>query len=246
MHSVNLWDALSFSPGAGDVTLETDMPGLQTDDSNLIIKAAKLIMNKADINYPIHIKLQKNIPMGAGLGGGSSNAAAVLKSLNALFDLKIPRPDLMELGKTLGADVPFCLLGGTALAEGIGEKLTPLNPLPPCHIVLVCPPIHVSTKEVFGRLIGGAKKNKTPEFINSGCLHKIAKNLYNVFTPITVSLHPLVGQLISDLNENGAIGASMTGTGSTVFGIFEDEDNAKYACNILRDKHPQSKVFHCN
>ena len=245
MQRLDLHDTLCISHGENGVSLETNMPGLATGDNNLVIKAAKLLMQECGINQPLHIKLQKKIPMGAGLGGGSSNAAATLHGLNQRFGLDIPLSDLLKMGQILGADVPFCLLGGTALAEGIGEKLTPLNPHPHCYIVLACPPIHVSTKEIFQKLKNYSTENsgsflKTYE---SNDISLIAKKLFNAFTSVTAKMHPLINTLISDLQNNGALGAGMTGTGSTVFAYFNNEHNAQKACNILEQHHKDTKFF---
>jgi len=246
MQSLDLHDTLTILPGKSGIVLETNMPGVPTDDSNLVVKAAKLLMSECGINQPLHIKLQKKIPMGAGLGGGSSNAAATLHGLNRLFGLDIPLPKLLKMGQTLGADVPFCLLGGTALAEGIGEKLTPLKPHPPCYIMLACPPIHVSTKEIFNKLGGFCKTENADRFLEayeSEDISLIAKNLFNTFTPITAKIHPLINTFIANLQATGALGASMTGTGSTVFVYFNNEHNAQKACNILMQQYPDTKFF---
>jgi len=248
MQSVGLCDTLqiSIAPAqAEQIILETDHPNLPTDGSNLIVKAAKLLVCEYGISESINIKLQKQIPMGAGLGGGSSNAAATLHGLNHLLELGITPEKLMQMGKTLGADVPFCLLGKSALAKGIGEILTPLPPHPPCHIVLACPPIHISTAETFGRL-----KDFNPPSVESflqsyytSDISKIAETFFNTFTPITAGLHPIISTLITSLQAHGALGASMTGTGSTVFGYFNNENDARRVCNILKHHHPDIKFF---
>ena len=249
MQTINLRDRLVISKCAAQETpvkLEVNIPNLPTDDTNLVVKAAKLLMGKYNICEPVHITLEKRIPMGAGLGGGSSNCAATLHGLNKLFDLNIPLNKLMELGKTLGADVPFCLMGGTALAEGIGEKLTPLPPYPHCYVVLACPNIHVSTGEIFGRIghhFPPANIEKFMSAYESGDITRIAQNFENTFTPITAELYPQISTLITDLQNQGALGACMTGTGSAVFAYFNDENKAQKACNILQHTHKNTKFF---
>jgi len=255
MQAVNLCDSLviqKLDNTAGPVQLDINTPNLPTGDKNLVVKAAKLLMQEYNIAQPIHIKLTKRIPIGAGLGGGSSDCAATLHGLNQLFELKISLDRLMEMGATLGADVPFCLLantrGGTALAKGIGEKLTPLPPHPNCYVVLACPPIHVSTKKIFSKLRLNAKNinYKLDKFMSAyktQDIAQIAENFKNTFTSVTSSIHPQISNLITDLQNQGALGAEMTGTGSAVFAYFNNENNAKKTCDILQAVHTDTKFF---
>jgi len=248
LHDTLLIQKLYDAPSL--ITLSVDIPNLPTDDTNLVVKAAKLLMQEYGITQPIQITLTKRIPMGAGLGGGSSDCAATLHGLNQLFDLKIPMDKLMEMGKALGADVPFCLFaniqGSTAFAKGIGEKLVSLSPHPHCYIVLACPPIHVSTKEIFGKLRLEATNYNLDKFMlayEAQDIAKIAQNFENTFTPITSAIHPQISALIADLQNHGALGAAMTGTGSAVFAYFDDEDIAQSACDILQAAYTNTKFF---
>jgi len=259
MQTVNLCDNLLLhkvkkNHNTNLVQLSTNIPKLPIDNKNLVVKAANLFMKDNNITHPVQIKLNKRIPIGAGLGGGSSDCAAALLGLNQLFDLKIPLSELMEMGKTLGADVPFCLLanihGGAALAKGIGEKLTPLPPHPNCNIILAYPQIHISTKKIFKQLnFEGTFTKEHPQLdsfmaaYESRDIAQIAKNFKNTFTPITSGLHPQISTIITDLQNQGALGASMTGTGSTVFAYFDNEDNAKTACNTLQKNHTNTRFF---
>jgi len=257
MQSVGLCDELRFEIGNGSgepVELEI-APGIQQSRpqncnvlhagaDNLVVKAANLFLKTYNITTPVKIILDKHIPIGAGLGGGSSNAAATLQGLNCLFGLNIPQEELATLGVQLGADVPFCITGGTALATGIGEKLTPLVPHPPCHILLACPPVHVSTGEIFGMLkqpkLDSRILTKLEGFFtacNSKDVSQIAQHLENIFTPITSVMHPQITTLITDMKNHGALNASMTGTGATVFAYFENEHTARQAYDILQEKH---------
>jgi len=251
MQTVGLCDNLSiYMQEEQDrlVTLETNVPYLPTGDSNLVVKAAKLLMHECKINCPVRIKLEKRIPIGAGLGGGSSNAAATLHGLNALFGLTISLDKLMAMGTSLGADVPFCLMGGTALAKGIGEELTPLPPHPPCNIVLACPSIHVSTRKIFSKLPQELPSVNVDRFLSAyetRDIVKIAQNFENTFTPITSGIYPQIANIITDLQNQGALGASMTGTGATVFAYFNDENNAQKACDKLQQVHKNTKFFVC-
>jgi len=217
---------------------------LPTGDDNLVVKAANLFMREYNITTRVKITLDKHIPIGAGLGGGSSNAAATLHGLNRLFSLNISQEELVALGAQLGADVPFCVMGGTALATGIGEKLTPLAPHPLCYILLAYPPIHVSTKEIFNMLqqprLDSCTLAKLDSFFtaySSKDASQIAQHLENAFIPITSSVYPQITTLINDMKTHGALGASMTGTGATVFAYFENEHTAKRACDILQQRH---------
>jgi len=260
MQKIGLRDSLTIAKAQHNtssrlVTLETNAPNLPTNDTNLVVKAANLLIKKYGIASPLAIKLTKRIPMGAGLGGGSSDCAATLLGINQLFDLQIPLDKLMEMGAALGADVPFCIMANgnnaTALAQGIGERLTPLPPHPKCCVVLACPKIHVATGEIFKMLTlrGEASikvQAKLDSFIasyNSKDIFRIANNFYNTFTPVTSKMHPQISTLISDLQNQGAYNAEMTGTGSTVFAYFKNENNAKMVCEILKTKHSDTNFF---
>jgi len=240
-----------FESDWSTVTLTTNAPHIPTDDSNLCVKAAKLLAAHYGIP-PVHITLTKHIPMGAGLGGGSSDCAATLLAIDKFFRLDIPELKLMEMGKTLGADVPFCIFAnmhgtsGAAVATGIGEKLSPLPAMPMCHIVLACPDAHVSTAEVFGEL--AVIKQRQPialftQAYNAQDISQVAHRLYNVFTPITAMRFPIVSRLIEDFCNHGALGASMTGTGATVFAIFDDGNTALRAKEHLQKEHSHTMFF---
>ena len=253
MQRLELCDILSISLSNGSlIQLEINNSNLPADDTNLVVKAAKLIMKEYNITQPIQIKLDKRIPVGAGLGGGSSDCAATLIGLNRLFELNIPTATLMELGKTLGADVPFCIFAnspgnsGTAIAKGIGERLTPMEAHPHCSVVLACPDVHVSTKEIFEKLHYSDNPCRSDNFIsayNTGTPQAIAKIFYNRFTQITSAIHPQITTLITDLQSEGALGAGMTGTGATVFAYFNNENNARVACDKLQQQHKTVKFF---
>jgi 4-diphosphocytidyl-2-C-methyl-D-erythritol kinase len=211
------------------------------------VKAAKFLIKEYDLPRGIKIELTKRIPVGAGLAGGSSNCAAALLGINELFNLKIPLERLIEIGKSLGADVPFCLTGGTAAVEGIGEKITPLPPHPPCCIVIACPNIHVSTAETFKQLDEKNFTKSSPEEILSGFsksnLKKISSSVYNIFTPVTSALYPQIADLIAQFKHVGALGADMSGTGASVFAYFKDEKTASAALNIM--KNSVDEIFIC-
>ena len=248
MQTVSLYDELTFSfNDSFAFEIKTPQINLPADEKNIIVKAAKLLIKEYGLPTGIKIELEKRIPIGAGLAGGSSNCATTLLGINALFDLKIPMEKLIEIGKSLGADVPFCLTGGTAIVEGIGEKITPLPPHPPCYIVIACPKIHVSTKDIFDKLDTNNFKKADPNEILEGLSknnpEKVASSLYNIFTPVTSGLHPQITDLIAQFKELGAQGAEMSGTGASVFAYFKEEKIALRALNKI--KKSVTDVFIC-
>jgi len=256
MQSVDLCDDLIISVDfdAFDKTAQARLicgvSGIPADEKNLVIKAANVLIREYGLKQNLKFELTKRIPMGAGLAGGSSDCAATLLGINKLLNLNIPFEKLIEIGKSLGADVPFCLTSGTAVTEGIGEKIKPLPPHPPCFILIACPEIHVSTAKIFSRFdIKNIKQQnceRRENFINifeKKDLSQIALSLYNIFTPITAGLHPEISDLILKFRNIGALGAEMSGTGSSVFAFFDNEKTAQKAFNII--KKSVTKVFLC-
>lgn len=249
MQSVDLCDDLVIRCGSDNVRLFCDNPLLPTDERNLVVRAATVLMREFNICEGVEIELSKRIPMGAGLAGGSADCAATLVGMNELFGLNIPQSKLLEIGKALGADVPFCLTGGTVLTKGIGEKITTLEPHPPCLIVVACPDIHVSTGEIFSRLNATRCRSKielgsTSQFydtdlilsaISKKNLRQISGSLYNVFTPITAGLHPEIADIILQFKKLGALGSEMSGTGSSVFAYFDNEKSSVMAYNRMKE-----------
>ena len=243
MQTVSLCDELLFRKigKGGEIIFSCNAPHIPKGEENLVIKAAKILFEKFDINDSIEINLTKRIPLGAGLAGGSADCAATLLGLTELLDLDIPIEVLLEIGKTLGADVPFCLTGGTALCEGIGEKITPLAPLDSGFFVIACPKIHISTKEIFEKitLSGRVNARKLQELTQAG----YKKNFFNIFTKVTGKLHPEIYSLIEAFKNQGAFDAEMSGTGSSVYAYFDDEQTALNALNALETN--ATKVFLC-
>jgi len=220
---------ISISKNNNGFQLICSDPALPTDDRNLVTKAAKFLIKEYNIVQPICIQLEKRIPQAAGLAGGSSDCAATLVGINQLFDLNIPLHTLMEIGQRFGADVPFCLLGGTALAEGIGEKLTPLPVHPHCWVLLACPDIYVSTAAIFNKCKPGVSNNIDDMItaLAKGNLRDIAKNFNNDLADVTIKLHPIIQKLINEMITQGAMNAAMSGSGPSVFGYFLDKETAK-------------------
>lgn len=242
MTSVSLTDevTLTVEPGEG-VVVSTDLNFLPIDGRNLAAIAAEKLRAATGADWGrLTIDLRKRIPVCAGTAGGSSDAAAVLRGLNQLCELGLSGEELARIGQMVGADVPYCVQGGTALVEGLGEKLTPLTPLPMCWIVMVKPGFSVSTPELFAK-IDGQKIHSRPdtagmlEALRANDLPGVARRLYNVFEEVLPPRRrALVEELKAELVDFGALGACMTGTGSTVFGLFDRRDSAEYAYDALK------------
>ncbi|MCR4430213.1 MAG: 4-(cytidine 5'-diphospho)-2-C-methyl-D-erythritol kinase [Tepidanaerobacteraceae bacterium] len=235
MQSIALKDRLTIElmpPGSIEVCCNNSE--LLCDESNLAYKAAKLMIEEYNLDAGVKVALEKNIPLAGGLAGGSADAAAVILGMNELFDLKISTEKLMMLGKTIGADVPFCIHGGTALARGIGEMITPLKPVKGLGLLLIKPPYAVSTKQVYSRLDVKNIKTRpdTPAMIQKILredMGAMAKGLCNVLEEVTFKLYPELARIKRELVENGAMGSLMSGSGPTVYGVFETPGDAKKA-----------------
>ena len=234
MQTVGIHDELMLKRTEKGITVTTDSGELPTDENNLIYKAAKLMLETYHITSGLHIHLKKNIPVAAGMAGGSTDAAATFKGVNRLFDLDCTLEELMKLGVQIGADVPYCVMGGTALAEGIGEKLTSLNPAPDCYLLVAKPDIQVSTKYVYEHLDAeGIKKHPDidgmVEAIWEESLQGILDRMGNVLESVTVEKYPIIQKIKDRMRELGALNSLMSGSGPTVFGIFISERQAREA-----------------
>lgn len=244
MQSIGICDTLTLERAERGITLTTDSPELPTDENNLVCRAAALILSKCGISSGVRIHLQKTIPIAAGMAGGSTDAAAAMKGICRLYGLDISQKQLMEYGVSIGADVPYCLMGGTALAEGIGEELTQLPPLPPCHILAAKPNISVSTRYVYEHLdsegIGVHPDIEgMTEAVRAGDLQGVVHRMANVLESVTATAHPVIDALKRRMLALGAAGSLMSGSGPTVFGIFTDKASAAAAFEHL--KHEQLK-----
>ena len=249
MQTIRMYDQLdmrkSVEPG---IHLTTNKKYIPLDENNLVWRAAKLMMDTCGIMEGVSIHLHKVIPVAAGMAGGSSDAAATLVGMNRLFHCGLSKEKLMELGVQIGADVPYCVLRGTALAEGIGEKLTVLPPMPDCWILIGKPGISVSTKYVYTTLdlntdtvhpdIDGMKKA-----LEDGNLYGITERMGNVLQDVTIPAYPEVERIKEQMKALGAVNAMMSGSGPTVFGIFDNEEKAQKACQKLRESGSCQQVF---
>ncbi len=243
MQSVSLYDRLTIETGVGSgIEMTSNLKYLPTDRRNLVVSAAELFYSVSGIKCDgLRIELEKKIPVTAGLAGGSTDAAATLRLLNKAYNTGYSSEQLRAMAVTLGSDIPYCIIGGTALAEGIGDKLTPLPLIPHCYIVICKPAFSVSTPYVFSK-INASKIVLRPdtkgilECISSSDLSGISRRLYNVLEEVTGSEHTVIGEIKSTMLGSGALGSVMSGSGPTVFGIFESSVSAKKAYDAL---HPQ-------
>lgn len=249
MQTVNLYDKLVITvneePG---IRLTTNLGFLPVNEDNLIYKAARLLMDEYDIKKGVDIQLQKFIPVAAGMAGGSTDAAATLIGMNRLFHLNLSKQQLMDYGVKLGADVPYCIAGGTALSEGIGEILTPLPDVPKGYVLVAKPGINVSTRFVYTNL----KLNEVTEHpdidaqiaaIKEQDFRKMAGFMGNVLETVTIPAHPIIQEIKDFMMTEGAVNAMMSGSGPTVFGLFEDKQLAEKACEKLRESRLAKMVF---
>lgn len=239
MQQIGLYDEIYIEKINKGIILETDCEFLPTNISNIAYKAADLMIKRYNINSGLYIYIKKNIPVAAGLAGGSTNAGAVIKGMNTLFELKIGLEEMMKIGGEIGADVPFCILGGGALAEGIGERLTKIQGLRSGWIVLAKPNIGVSTAEAYKNLKLNEIKYRPNtegliEALNRDNLYDVCKNLCNVFEKGIQEKHPIVRKIKRKMLQYGAMGSLMSGSGPSVFGIYKDYEKAKAAYGKLR------------
>lgn len=252
MQTVYLYDEVTIQKReAPGIELKTNLFYLPVDERNIAYKAARLLMDEFGIKEGVSINLKKHIPVAAGLAGGSSNAAAVLVGMNRMFRLGLTEEELMERGVALGADVPYCVMRGTVLAEGIGEILTPLAPLPKCHVLIAKPPISVSTKTVYEKL-DSKEITEHPDIdgviraLEDGDIEQVARSMGNVLERVTIEDYPVIEQIKNVMKANGAIGAMMSGSGPTVFGIYRTRQEAKQAGYEIRRKQLTKQVYVTN
>ena len=252
MQTIYLYDQITITKRKeSGIGLSTNLFYLPVNENNLAYRAAKLLMDEFEIRSGVHIFLEKHIPVAAGMAGGSSNAAAVLYGINRMFDLGLSMEELMKRGVSLGADVPYCIMRGTVLAEGIGEILTPLPPMPRCQIVVAKPPVSVSTKMVYEkidsrRIVEHPDIDGIIEGLKEGDVTKIASRMGNVLEQVTVEEYPVIDKIKKLMNEGGAKGAMMSGSGPTVFGIFTEKSLAKKAALKIREAGLAKQVYVTN
>ena len=250
MQTVDIYDELVFKRRQDpDIILAVDSQDTLGDVSNnLIFRAAKLMKEYFSIKEGIEIYLKKNIPVAAGMAGGSTDAAATMLAMNELFGLGKSKEQLMELAVRLGADIPFCIMGGTALAEGIGEKLTELPAPQKAAILIAKPDIMVSTKDVYENLHLETVE-KHPDIdgmiqaLKDGSLRGVTDRMENILETVTIQLYPVIEEIKSFMKEHGAINALMSGSGPTVFGIYQTEEEAKQAAAALKETKKTRQII---
>lgn len=236
MQAVELCDMVTISAAERyGIKVECNCGKVPSGSGNIAYRAAELFAGRYKINKGVKIAIEKNIPVASGLAGGSADAAAVIKGMNRLFNCRAGKSELMSIGREIGADVPFCICGGTVFAEGIGDVLTELDPLPETRILIVAPCIEVSTKWVYENFDIG-KIDKRPDmkvllgFIKEGGIDLLAKNMVNVLESVTAEKYPVINTIKDKLMAYGAMGSIMSGSGLSVFGIFSDRRLAEEAC----------------
>ena len=240
-----VWIERVKEPG---IRIETNLSFLPTDDRNIAYRAADLLMTKYGIREGVKIRIDKHIPVAAGMAGGSTNCAAVLIGMNRLFGLRLSEEELMALGVRLGADVPYCILGRTALSEGIGEILTPVPGLPECSVLVAKPPFSVSTKYVYSNLkLDNISRHPDIdgmlEALAAQDLYGVTDRLANVLETVTIPEHPEIEKIKQLMLEGGARGALMSGSGPTVFGIFDREEAAGAVMQVIRGSGLARQIY---
>lgn len=248
MQTVGIYDTLSFERTTGEIKITSDAGEIPLGEDNLIYKAASLMRERFQIAGGVSVHLEKRIPVAAGMAGGSTDAACTMKAMNLLYDLGLSEEELCTLGVKIGADVPYCILGGTALSEGIGEVLTKLPPMPECVLLVAKPEIGVSTKEVYERIdrheitdhpdVDGMQRA-----IAENDLDGVVRRLANVLATVTEEMHPVVQKIREVMLSQGALGSLMSGSGPSTFGIFEKEEMARAAGEQIRELGLAKQIY---
>ena len=244
MQQVTLFDNITITKKDEGISIDCDCVYIPNNSKNIAYRIAEDILNRFDIKTGIHIEIEKKIPVAAGLAGGSADAAAVIKGLNKLFDLKMSKQEMKDMSVSHGADIPFCIEGGAAVARGIGEELEVIEGLKKVWLVLYKPSISVSTKGIYQRLVVDKIKRHpdTPfllDAIKRGDCRTLAQNMYNVLEEVTVDKYPMINDIEKKMKEYGAVGTMMSGSGPTVFGIFKNYKCAESAFKNLHKKNKQ-------
>jgi 4-diphosphocytidyl-2-C-methyl-D-erythritol kinase len=249
MQTIGIYDRLILTKiPEEEIRITSNLAFLPVNENNLIYKAIKLLKDEYHFPGGISVDLNKFIPVAAGMAGGSTDAASTMFGVNRLFGLNLSMGKMMELGVRLGADVPYCVMRGTALAEGIGEKLTRITPVPHMWILIAKPQINVSTRLVYEQLdMGGIQKHPDIDgiirAIEAQDVVRIAQSMGNVLENVTVPLYPVIETIKQDMLSHGAINAMMSGSGPTVFGIFPDEQTTLACQAFLKEKGDARQVY---
>lgn len=240
MQSIGLYDTLEFNVREKDIKIYCNNPYVPNDKRNTVYKVLELIKRLYNIPYGMEIDIDKKIPVAAGLAGGSSDAAAAIFAANKLWKIGMNSKEMADIGQQIGADVPFCLEGGTALAEGIGEKITRLPPVKGVYIVLAKPPIYISTRDVY-RSLKLDEISVHPDIdlmvksIKENNIRYLANNMVNVLETVSAKKYPVIDEIKRIMIEFGSMGSIMSGSGPSVFGMFETKEDAEKCYNRLSD-----------
>ena len=251
MQNLSLHDTLTFEADYADdvdIKLTCNRNDIPLNENNLVYKAILLMFDKYNIKAHINVHIDKQIPVEAGMAGGSTDCAACFHAINELFEIEADLDTLMKLGVTLGADVPYCIMGCTALSEGIGEVLTPVTPLTDCYVLVAKPPISVSTGMVY-KSLDAKEICEHPDVagmvgaLERGSIQDVAEHMANVLESVTVELYPEIEILKDIMKEQGALNAIMSGSGPTVFGLYEDKAAADKAADYIGDKGLSTEIY---
>lgn len=242
MQTIDIYDEITIEKQNKGITIKCNKPYVPTNEKNLAYKAASLFMEKYNIKDGVNIYIKKNIPVCAGLAGGSTDGAAVLKIMNRLFNINASTEELMEMSLKLGADVPYCIKGGTALCEGIGEKVTELKPFKDKILVLVKPPFGVSTKSVYQEFnIDKAKSHPDTKsiikYIEEDNLKFVCNNMKNLLENVTLKKHKILINIKEEMRYLGASGTMMSGSGPTIFAFFDDMQKAQRCFEKMKENY---------
>ena len=248
MQTIGIFDELTFTRRKEGIRITADSDEIPTNEHNLVYKAVRLMKETYNIASGVEIHLKKRIPVAAGMAGGSSDAAAALRGVDRMYGLGLNQQELCRLGVQIGADVPYCIMGGTVLAEGIGEKLTPLAAAPDCYILLVKPDVSVSTRDVYTNFRLDKVKvhpdiDGMIQAVKEGSLSGITSRMENVLEQVTVSRYPVIRDIKDKMKEMGAMNSLMSGSGPTVFGIFCEEEGARKAYEGMRIQYKTYQIY---
>lgn len=249
MQTINLFDRLEIKKiKESAIKIHTNLFFLPVNENNLVYKAAKLLIDEFGIQEGVSVELTKKIPVAAGMAGGSTDAAAMLFGMNRLFGLGLSKKQLMERGVKIGADVPYCIMRGTALAEGIGDKLSPLPEMVKCPVLIAKPQISVSTKFVYQNLKLDDKTvhpdiDRLIEDIRNKDLKAVSDHIGNVLESVTIPNYPVISQIKEQMMDSGAVGSMMSGSGPTVFGLFDDSRTAQLAFGKIKRSGLAKQVY---
>ncbi len=250
MQTVNVYDDIIITKTEknGEIKVTTDKEVLSNEKGNLAYMAARMLFDEFGINDGIEIRINKRIPIAGGMAGGSADCAATLKGINGMFKLNLDEKALMERGVKLGADVPYCIIGGTAIARGIGEILTSLPAPPKCHVIIAKPPVSVSTAYVYGHIKPDSIEKhpdieKMADAIRNKDLYALSKLLYNVMEDVTVPEYPVISQIKDTMINGGALNSIMSGSGPTVFGLFDNIEKAEKVMENLTQNNLTEQLY---